>query len=436
MQDPGTSNRTLLVAGRQRHPTSAPRFRAPAHVYDLRSTGNSDTYFSGIAQFSAEWVARIESRAGVLLDGYTRHTREVLSEAPHSRAEYALEFLTLGMALHNYEAAAELTPHCAVRLGAILVSLRKRVPTAKPLIDKARALLSALWIDRSLAEAEPGQPPAPLPACPPMERLTRLIAWLHATGEFEQEALRLANWRSYFAQLRPVKFTHWMSVSVELFNQFAAEAAPRLGLYTRGVAPFLASDYTHRGLREDRLFCGRPPSEYHLNMVAAEVMNQGLRPAFERTAQKIVLVPACMRGAKASQCLARVDGVDIACAACDPECAINHITRRMKAFGVKVYIVPHATGFSRWLTRWQREPNVGVAAVACMLNILPGGYEMRARGIASQCVPLDFPGCRKHWDRHGLSTAVNEDRLVQIVTGLSPAPGAPSWPHRNPPAHG
>ena len=97
----------------------------------------------------------------------------------------------------------------------------------------------------------------------------------------------------------------------------------------------------------------------------------------------------------------------------------------MRALGVKVYIVPHATGFSRWLTRWQREPHVGVAAVACMLNILPGGYEMRARGIASQCVPLDFPGCRKHWDRRGLSTAVNEDRLIQIVTGLSPAPGAP-----------
>ena len=57
----------------------------------------------------------------------------------------------------------------------------------------------------------------------------------------------------------------------------------------------------------------------------------------------------------------------------------------------------------------------GVTALACILNILPGGYEMRARGIASQCVPLDYPGCRKHWDRAGISTGVNEERLVQIV---------------------
>jgi uncharacterized protein len=69
----------------------------------------------------------------------------------------------------------------------------------------------------------------------------------------------------------------------------------------------------------------------------------------------------------------------------------------MREEGVRVFRVPHATAFSRYLERWQKEMNVGVAAVACMLNILPGGYEMRARGIPSQCVPLDHPGCRKHW---------------------------------------
>jgi hypothetical protein len=89
----------------------------------------------------------------------------------------------------------------------------------------------------------------------------------------------------------------------------------------------------------------------------------------------------------------------------------------MRELGVKVYIVPHASGFSRWLRRWQHEHETGVAAVACLLNILAGGYEMRARGIASQCVPLDYPGCQKHWRRMGIPTAVNEERLVRIVTG-------------------
>ena len=94
----------------------------------------------------------------------------------------------------------------------------------------------------------------------------------------------------------------------------------------------------------------------------------------------------------------------------------------MKSLGVTVYLVPHSTGFSRWLERWQRVPGCGVTAVACLLNILPGGYEMRARGIASQCVPLDYPGCQKHWRRKGIVTSLNEDRLVQIVqTVASPS---------------
>jgi hypothetical protein len=92
----------------------------------------------------------------------------------------------------------------------------------------------------------------------------------------------------------------------------------------------------------------------------------------------------------------------------------------MRSLGAAVYLVPHSTGFSRWLERWQGAPEFGVIAVACLLNILPGGYEMRARGIASQCVPLDYPGCHKHWRPKGIATGLNEQRLVQIVTGARP----------------
>jgi hypothetical protein len=161
--------------------------------------------------------------------------------------------------------------------------------------------------------------------------------------------------------------------------------------------------------------CGKPGVEYHLNMVAAEFMNRGLREDYAHTSQKILLVPACMRGWRSRDCEAHIDGVDITCAACDPACAVNRLTRTMREHGITVYIVPHSSGFSRWLARWQHT-GVGVTAVACVLNILPGGLEMRDRGIAAQCLPLDFPGCRKHWDRQGFPTAVNEKRLVQIAT--------------------
>ena len=202
------------------------------------------------------------------------------------------------------------------------------------------------------------------------------------------------------------------------------EAECALGSYTHGVPAFLAGPYARRGCREDQIFCGRQPVEYHLNMVAAEIMNRGLCDSFDSKLQRAVLVPTCMRGTHASTCRARTFGIDMVCTACDPACAVNQITRCMRALGASVYLIPHSTGFSRWLERWQRMPDHGVVAVACILNILPGGFEMRARGIASQCVPLDYPGCKKHWSTNGIPTSVNQHRLVQLIQ-FQPQPARP-----------
>jgi hypothetical protein len=279
--------------------------------------------------------------------------------------------------------------------------------------DLARAAFCRFFLAPGIGrKAEPG-------ACS-LRRLSRLIDWLQATGEFEQEVRRLHNWRSFLKALAIEDARRWIEVSVELFDWFEHEAAVALGKYTTGVEEFLSTEHAHRGIREDQVFCGRPAVEYHLAMVATEIMNRGLREQFEKMRKRVVLVPACMRGKSANACQARVFGVDITCAGCDPSCAINRITRRMRDLGATVYMVPHSTGFSRWLERWQREPDTGVVATACLLNILPGGYEMRARRIPSQCVPLDYPGCQKHWRREKLPTGLNEERLVRIASSTAP----------------
>lgn len=250
-----------------------------------------------------------------------------------------------------------------------------------------------------------------------LDALPRVIEWMRATGEFEQESMRMGHWTSYLSELPRIEAEARIGIALSLFDWFAREADAALGMYTRGVVSFITKTWSTRFHREDKIFCGREPVEYHLGMVAAEVMNDGLREDFRSKPRKVLLVPTCMRGAKRDHCKAVLRGLDMVCARCDPACAINRITRRLRSEGVQVYMVPHATGFSRWLERWQDDHTVGVAAVACMLNILPGGYEMRARRIASQCVPLDYPGCEKHWTRDGVSTSANEERLVQIVTG-------------------
>ena len=391
-------------------------------VYDLRlGEASSARFYADLTAFSARTVAQIECRASPALDGYIRYITENSLESPRTRGEYGLELLTVGMALRLYGLVATKTPGWVVAACRELFRLRRRLTRTKPVIDWVRAGVFQLFLRRQLrssAFAGAGVfEQFEVANAPSLDALPGVIEWMSATGEFEQESRRMDHWLSYLHELPRIEAEAWIGIALSLFDWFTYEAETVLGKYTRGVTPFLKDTYPKRLRREDQIFCGREPVEYHLGMVAAEVMNDGLREDFLSKPRKVLLVPTCMRGTKKDDCRAVVRGLDMKCAACDPDCAINRITRRMRSEGVQVYMVPHATGFSRWLERWQDDPKVGVAAVACMLNILPGGYEMRARKIASQCVPLDYPGCEKHWTRAGIPTNANEDRLVQIVTG-------------------
>jgi len=378
-------------------------------VYDLRGEGgSSDCFYEDVERFAERVVDEIDVRAGDAADAYRHYVQREMGERPRSLGEYSLELLTLGLALRRYSGAAETTPRWIVKLGQGLCAMRRISPEMKGAADVLRAAYIRIFLLKKIGCA-------PRDEWQPLRGLPTVIEWLRASGEFEQEAARIENWRRFFGTRTEAEAESWVRAALELYDWFEREAREALGNYTRGVSRFLAGEYRRRTWREDQILCGKQAVEYHLNMVGAEIMNRGLRGDFVRTRRKVVLVPGCMRGARASKCKARVADTDITCAACDPTCPVNHLTRRMRRAGTRVFLVPHTTGFSRWLERWQREPEYGVTAVACLLNILPGGYEMRARGIASQCVLLDYPGCKKHWNSEGITTAVNEERLARIV---------------------
>ena len=380
----------------------------PDLVYDLRMTGGcSDRFYDDVSRFSDRLLAEIESHAEEVIRGYSEYVQSELKEPPRSQGEYAIELLTLGMVLKLYAGAARSTSGRAVRWARELFRLRSRWQRTKPLADFLRARITRHYLMPNIGRTVLGQYSR--------DWLPRLIEWLQAAGEFKQECVRLSNWCGFLRSLPPAEAAQGLDTSAHLFAWFEREAEIALGAYTEGVARFLAGEYAARGCREDQIFCARRPEEYHLNMVAAEIVNRGLCEEFEQKHHRIVLVPACMRGPYETFCRARISGDDIQCASCSPGCGVNRITRRLRDMGTKVYLVPHAAGFSRWLERWQREPDTAVTAVACVLNILSGGYEMRARGIASQCVLLDYPGCQKHWRKEGIATGLNEDRLVRIA---------------------
>ncbi len=407
--------------------TGSARRPGPVLVYDLRrASASAQPFYQVLAAFSAEVVAQAAHRASAAIDEYRHHVVNHLRESHRTADEYAIELLTVGMALRLYGDAAAETPGWVVDLAQELVLRRRRSPGLKPFLDFARSGLFQLFMARGL-QASPASVRTRAARLSWTDRhgfgaLPRVIAWMEATGDFHQECLRLVNWLSYLRTVPPLEAEGWIDTALSLFDWFQARAEFALGEYTASIRGFLQTTWADRFWSEDQVFCGRQPVEYHLAMVAAEIMNTAMQDDFHARSRKILLVPSCMRSKSAATCLARTRDAEIVCAGCDPDCAVNRITRTMRAEGVETYTVPHSSGFSQSLERWQREPDTAVAAVACLPNILAGGYEMRARGIPSPCVPLDYPGCQKHWSQEGIPTALDEKRLVQLVTSRPPTP--------------
>ncbi|WLD29947.1 MULTISPECIES: DUF116 domain-containing protein [unclassified Clostridioides] len=59
--------------------------------------------------------------------------------------------------------------------------------------------------------------------------------------------------------------------------------------------------------------------------------------------------------------------------------------------------------------------DVGIIGVACVLNLISGGWKVKNFGFVPQCVVLDYCGCKNHWHEKGIVTDINVDRLLYTI---------------------
>ena len=149
-------------------------------------------------------------------------------------------------------------------------------------------------------------------------------------------------------------------------------------------------------------------------MFAAEVLNRKFRKEFLQTKQKVVLLPTCMHD-KQANCQAKSDGTKITCGHCSKNCNIHYLATELKAHSVETALIPHSSNFSKFLKTWKGNKEVGLVGVACTLNLLTGGYEMKSLNIPAQCVFLNYSGCQKHWHSTGIETQIDKEQLFKIL---------------------
>jgi uncharacterized protein len=320
--------------------------------------------------------------------------------------EYYLELIMMGVFWNNYASKAVQTSSFSRKLFMQLYAWRKKYPRYKKYIDKIRGLLSFYLLEKkNRFRVEVYD----------LENLKLLIEWMKATGEFNEEVVRLEGWIPYFETLTHDKISEILHIVRDFAISFNDMGRSVLGGYTQNVDTFREKSRKNYKFREDYFFTQRFENEYFMNMYGAEVLNRALKPGFDAAPKKAVLLPTCMRRKTSNDCKAKYDGNERICTLCDSNCNIGKVAKEFAGDGVPVYLISHSSSFSKFLKRWANQKETALIGVACVLNLLTGGYEMNRLNIASQCVFLDYCSCKNHWSKHGVPTSLNVNRMKQLM---------------------
>lgn len=379
-------------------------------TYSLRNgPEDSDPYYMDAAAFAGEVMSMTDSLAGPIVEKYMEFRGEDPRSDTGSKQEHCFEFLVLGTLWQVYSGDASGLDNAPRQLLSRLSKLRGQGGAFKPGIDFIRGIMSTLFLSPGLHDND-------IAAELTRQQLGKLLDWLDATGEFNREVERLRLWQSHVDTLDADETAGLLGTALTLAAWFEESSLEALGRYTANVDKYLNEVRPGKYWHEDVIFCGRRRVEYHLNMVGAEIMNGIFREDFLSTEHKAVILPACMRSFSAPDCKASYEGNGLVCRSCSGSCAVNRITALGRRHGFKVFVIPHESSLSSSENEKPLlESNTGVVGIACVLNLVSGGWMMRNMGIPVQCVLLDYCGCRNHWSAEGIPTGINMDRLIKIL---------------------
>lgn len=381
-------------------------------TYSLRKgEKTSDCYYSVIREFADEVSSYIHYEMCDLLESFCSFVSERGYETVRTKEEYGIELLMTGVYLAAYSNQAICLGSVQQRLITAVAAQREKGKLQKHVCDfiKGKFAVPVLMRTRSAGIVSS----AAAEHVYHFEQFIKLVKWLEAAGDYKQEVRRLRHWSDFYAILPKEKRNDWLERIAVLTQWFEKASAEAIGSYTKGVGNYVKAGLTaHRG-KEDLLLCSRPTLEYHLNMVGAEIMNKALREAFLKTTEKIIFLPRCMCKRGEEKCCAVKSNKGYICQHCEKTCSVYVLTKQGIEKNFSVYIIPHESDF--YYGKTDENEKAGIIGIACVLNLLSGGFKAIDMGFVPQCVVLDGCGCKNHWHKTGIVTEINHLQLSKII---------------------
>lgn len=372
-------------------------------TYSLKK-GHKDSseYYNDIKTFTDEILQKFGDFDASVIPDFMLFIEDN-GNITRSRMECVFEFLMLGTFWKVYSQKASTLDKNPQKILETLVNERNQNEQAKETIDIIRGMLMKPFL-----LSEEGNIPDLT-----VDNFQKLLAYLKAAGDFEQELKHLEDWKNFLITKDPEKVSEYLKTALQFVDWFESRGKYALGKYTTNVDKFLDEKHAEHHWKEDVIFCGRREVEYHLNMFGAEIMNRAFKGDFDKRPRKALLLPGCMRISQ-SVCKADETNLGLKCVGCAKNCNVNKLTEMGYEYRFEVYIILHESSAFSKSSKKDRE-ELGIIGVACIPNLIAGGWKSESFGIPAQCVLLDYSSCQNHWDNEGFPTVINVNHLLKLL---------------------
>lgn len=320
--------------------------------------------------------------------------------------EHLLEALYLGVLWKIYiKKSVKLDPFNQ-KILTKLSNLRNSLES-KEEIDEIRGLLATkfLYIENDNLNNEEDNL---------LSKLNYLIKYLEATGDYNQSIKHLKVWNSFLISVNEKKAEKYFNSILKFTKWFEEYGKKELNKFTPNIEIFKENYLIEHFNKEDIIFCGRFELEYHVNLLAGEIMSEIFEKSFKSRDKIAILLPKCMRAINSKKCMALKDNLGFKCVSCNDECNIGEIAKKFSNEDISVYIVSHSSSLLSNLSKKDKK-EIGIVGVACINNLIEGGWKITSKRIPPQCVILDYVGCKNHWTPKNIETTLNCDKLNSIL---------------------
>lgn len=375
-------------------------------TYSLKvNEQESDVYYHEIKNFTDKILNKFGDYNTNLIEEFISYNS--LKNAKIRRNDdYIFELLMMGTFLNVYgKRSNELNESIQTTLEN-LVEKRNQGGCKKESIDALRGVLMTKYM---LPENEDKTEDDLLN----FDAFDRLLKYLKAAGDFNQEVQRLMHWKDFLTTRSYDQVSQCLKIAIDYANYFERRGIEALGKYTKNVDEFLKTEHEKHLWMEDVLFCSRKEVEYHLNMVGAEIMNRSFEKEFTERNRRALLLPGCIRYTQ-KNCRAEETNLGLKCISCSKKCNVSQLTSMGDRYNFEVYIVTHESSAFKKSTEKDRD-ELAIIGVACVSNLIAGGWKSDALNIPAQCVLLEQSTCKSHWSSEGHSTDINTNQLKKLL---------------------